>query len=210
MRFQKCVTNAKRFSRGRFKKLRRASGVSALGSSDRARRKPRDAFGVPAHTREDSRNRRVNFPVSICETAARVLFRVFNTNARLIRPVRNAFFSANLKISPSVREAFSGRRRERRSVTQEFGTKKRDCWHTPPKLFSEFFPRVVILVRASSLLRAHRTTAVAWSPRKRSRIDSSIRSIGSRIALRRNSRGGTRHARLARRVRVSLAFLLNV
>ena len=131
-------------------------------------------------------------------------------NLRNIRTIKINSLGCQFKISPSVREAFSGRRRERRSVTQEFGTKKRDCWHTPPKLFSEFFPSVVILVRASSLLRAHRTTAVAWSPRKRSRIDGSIRSIGPRIALRRSSRVGTRHARLARRVRVPLAFLLNV
>ena len=76
-------------------------------------------------------------------------------NLRNIKTTKIISLGCQFKISPSVREAFSGRRRERRSVTQEFGTKKRDCWHTPPKLFSEFFPRVVILVRASSLLRAH-------------------------------------------------------
>ena len=174
--------------------------------ASRAKNEETRPVGIPA-SRSDSRFLELilelNFPYRFPRLRG-------CANLRNIRTIKINSLGCQFKISPSVREAFSGRRRERRSATQEFETKKRDCWHTPPKLFSEFFPSVVILVRASSLLRAHRTTAVAWSPRKRSRIDGSIRSIGPRIALRRNSRGGTRHARLARRVRVPLAFLLNV
>ena len=121
---------------GRMRK--EVSPLCALGSSIERGENRETRSGFP-RSREDSRNRRVNFPVSICETAARWLFRVINTNVRLVRYARNAFFPANLKIPPSVREAFSASRRERPSVTPAFEMQKRDCWHTPPNSLRAFF-----------------------------------------------------------------------
>ena len=185
------------------------SPLCALGSSIERGENRETRSGFP-RSREDSRNRRVNFPVSICETAARWLFRVFNTNPRLVRWARNAFFPANLKIPPSVPRGVFGKSARTTVCDSSVRDAKTRLLAHSSKLSPSFFPSVVIHVRASSLLRAHRTTAVARSPRKRSRIDGSIGPIGPRIALRRSSRGGTRHARLARRVRVPLAILLNV
>ena len=103
--------------------------------ASRAKNEETRPVGIPA-SRSDSRFLELilelNFPYRFPRLRG-------CANLRNIKTIKISSLGCQFKISPSVREAFSGRRRERRSATQEFETKKRDCWHTPQNSFPSFF-----------------------------------------------------------------------